>query len=125
MRIMKATSGAGFIGMILIAALLMSGNMSCSKKKQVLGNFYVKGRFLNTSGTPKANMEVYVEVTDNASNVGGSTTRERAGSSTTDSLGYFFITVTLYGSGDYKIEPPGYFLAPGLNDTLDLGTKKW
>ena len=114
-------------GIILIAAFLIfaSGAMSCSKKKQPLGTFYVKGRFLNASGTPRVGTEVYVELTDNRSNVGGSTIRERTGSGTTDSMGYFLIASTLYGSGDYKIRPRGYYLAPGLGDTIDIGTSQW
>jgi hypothetical protein len=123
---MKSRYGIRQIGIIILAALLLLSSVSCSKKRHVLGSFFIKGRLLKAStGAPRAYLDVYVEYVYNANNIGGSYGREKAGNGMTDSLGYFMFEGTLYGGVDYTIEPAGLAITPSLNDTIDIGVRQW
>lgn len=107
----------------LLTGFLVLFGLSCTKRP-VSGTFFVKGRFLESSGEPKKNMEVYVQYTVNAGYV-GSYTRERVGSGVTDSLGYFGFECNYHGDVEYKIRPLNDLLTPGKGDTIDYGTHRW
>jgi hypothetical protein len=115
---MKRTNNA--VWYTILTCFLVLFSFSCTKRS-IKGTFTVKGRYIDTSGNPKGNMEVYVEYVDNAGYV-GSYTRERVGSGITDSLGYVEFQCNYHGDVTYKIKPGNKWLTPEKGQILDFGT---
>lgn len=120
---MKTKFNANHIGIVILAAFMLFG-ASCLKRGKAYGSFIIKGRCLKDSGAPRANADVYVEYVYNASYIGGSYERGKAGSGTTDSAGNFMFQCALYDGVDYTFEPVSYYIAPG-EDTIDMGVVQW
>ncbi len=120
---MKLRSHIGYSGIVAIAIFIALGNTSCLKRGRAYGSFFIKGHVMaDSTGAPVKDLDVYVEYVYNASYLGGSYERGKAGSGLTDSAGNFLFECQLYNGVDYTIKPWSYYVpTPGSKDTFDMG----